>query len=47
MQARHHHHDDQRPPLRLNAVDWLIYAILVVCIVASWAFSCSSASDMR
>ena len=49
MQARRHHpvHDDQRLPLRLNAVDWLIYAIVVVCIVAAWAFTCSSKPDIQ
>lgn len=49
MQARHHHpvRDDQRPPLGLNAVDWLIYAIVVVCVIGAWTFTCSSTPDMQ
>ena len=43
MQARHRHPVDSvpRPPLRLNAVDWAIYAIVVACTIGAWAFSCS------
>jgi hypothetical protein len=49
MQARHHHpsNRDQRPPLRLNALDWAIYALVVVCTLGAWAFSCSSTPDRQ
>ena len=40
-------HDDRRPPLRLNAVDWLIYAIVAGCTVGAWALNCSSTADMQ
>ena len=43
MQARHRQavHSDPRQPLRLNAVDWAIYGIVVVSIFGGRALSCS------
>ena len=35
------------PALRLNALDWALFALIVVCTLGAWAFSCSSASDLR
>jgi len=36
-----------RAPLRLNAVDWLIYAIVAACALGAWAFSCSRTLKMQ
>jgi 1,4-dihydroxy-2-naphthoate octaprenyltransferase len=35
-------HNNGRPPLRLNAVDWAICAIVAACVLGAWAFTCSS-----
>jgi hypothetical protein len=40
-------HNNGRPPLRLNAVDWAIYAIVAACVLGAWAFTCSSTPDMQ
>ena len=40
-------HNGRRPPLRLNAVDWAIYAIVVACTLGAWAFTCSSTPDVQ
>ena len=49
MQARHRYptREGQRPPLRLNAVDWAIYLIIAVCTLGAWAYTCSLTSDVR
>ena len=49
MRARHHHlfHADRRSTLRLNALDWAIYAIVALCTIGAWAFSCSRSPDVR
>ena len=48
MQAQHQHpaHPKQRPPLRLNAVDWAIYLSVAVCMLGGWAITCSWTSDV-
>ena len=38
---------NRRPPLRLNAVDWAIYAIVVAATLGAWAYSCSSTSNLQ
>jgi hypothetical protein len=38
---------DGRPPLRLNAVDWAIYAIVVAATLGAWAFTCSNTPDTQ
>jgi len=37
MQARHRHpvQADPRQPLRLNALDWLLYTIGIVCLIGA------------
>jgi hypothetical protein len=42
----HSFEPDRRAPLRLNAVDWAIYAIVALCTVGAWAFTCTRASDV-
>jgi hypothetical protein len=37
----------RRVPLRLNAVDWWIYAIVVACTLGAWIISCSSKLDVQ
>src|SRR3954454_9289389 len=48
MRARQHHlfHADRRSALRLNALDWAIYAIVALCTIGAWAFTCTRSPDV-
>jgi hypothetical protein len=32
--------------LRLNALDWAIYAIVALCTIGGWAFTCTKSADI-
>ena len=45
--ANRFQHDGRAPPLRLNAVDRAVYAIVVAATLGAWTYSCSSTPNLQ